>query len=105
MSILSMQRLLMTTLFHTIHKKYCFMRRKILRISATRMQVMYIWRSAMSIFSEKNNHYFHQQVPTTNYIYVDLDESFTNVCQLHYSKLHFIKFHIDSLNIESFIIM
>ena len=59
----------------------------------------------MSIFSEKNNHYFHQQVPTTNYIYVDLDESFTNVCQLHYSKLHFIKFHIDSLNIESFIIM
>jgi len=58
----------------------------------------------MSTFGEKINHYFQIQASTTNHIYVGLDESPTNVCQLHFSKNLFIKPHVDSLDMESSII-
>ena len=58
----------------------------------------------MSTFDEKINHHFHLQASTTNHIYVGLDESPTNVCQLHFSKYSFIKPHVDSLDMESTII-
>ena len=60
-----------------------------------------IWRSAMSTFGEKIDHHFHLQASTTNHIYVGLDESPTNACQLYFSKNSFIKPHVDSLDMES----
>ena len=63
-----------------------------------------IWRSAMSTFGEKIDHHFQLQASTTNHIYVRLDESPTNVCQLHFSKNSFIKPHVDSFDMESSII-
>ena len=63
-----------------------------------------IWRSAMSIFGKKIDHQFHLQISTINHIYVGLDESFTNACQLHFNKNSFIKLHVDSLDMESSII-
>ena len=55
----------------------------------------------MSTFGEKIDHRFHLQPSTTNHIYVGLDESSTNACQLHFSKNSFIKPHVDSLDMES----
>jgi hypothetical protein len=63
-----------------------------------------IWRSAMSTFGEKIDQHFQVQASTTNHIYVGLDESPTNVCQLHFNKNSFIKPHVDSLDMESSII-
>jgi hypothetical protein len=63
-----------------------------------------IWRSAMSTFGEKIDHHFHLQASTTNHIYVGLNESSTNVCQLHFSNNSFIKPPVDSLDMESSII-
>jgi hypothetical protein len=63
-----------------------------------------IWRSAMSTFGEKIDHHFQVQTSITNHIYAGLDESPTNVCQLHFSKKSFIKPHVDSLDMESSII-
>lgn len=63
-----------------------------------------IWKSAMPTFGQKIDHHFRQQSSTTNHIYVGLDESPTNVCQLHFSKNSFIKPHVDSLDMESSII-
>jgi hypothetical protein len=58
----------------------------------------------MSTFGEKIDHHFQVQTSTMNHIYVGLDESSTNVCQLHFNKNPFIKPHIDSLNMKSSII-
>jgi len=63
-----------------------------------------IWKSAMSTFGLNIKHHFHQQLSTTNHIYVGLDESPTNVCQLHFRKNSFIKPHLDPSDMESSII-
>jgi hypothetical protein len=64
-----------------------------------------IWRSAIFTFGKKIDHHFQVQASTTNHIYVGLDESPTNICQLHFSKNSFIKPHVDSLDMESSIII
>ena len=58
----------------------------------------------MSTFGEKIERRFHLQASNTNHIYIGLDESPTNVYQLHFIKNSFIKPHIDSLDIESSLI-
>jgi hypothetical protein len=103
MVTLPMQALLVTMLFYIIHPKYHFMKRRHSRTLATKLQATY--EEVQCPHSVKKlTMIFYLQISTTNHIYVGLDESPTNICQLHFSKNSFIKPHVDSLDMESSII-
>lgn len=95
-----MWELPVTMLFNVTHQKYHLMKRKHSKKFGDEI-ASNIWKNAMSTFNEKIHHHFHQQVAITNHIYVGLNESPTNVCQLNSSKNYFIKPHVDSLDLET----